>query len=90
MPRFRRQHMRRIATMLINAEAFGGEAHIILIRAAGFAGAAADPGEDHHMVANLKARSIGIWPPFQHAPDNLMPHGKRQLHPAIRQFQIAA
>ena len=90
MARFRRQHMCRIATMLINAEAFRREAHIILILAAGIAGAAADPGEDHHMVADLKARAIGIWPPFHYAAHNFMSHGQRQLNPAVRELQVAA
>ena len=42
------------------------------------------------MVANLQARAISIWPPFQHAPHNFMPHRKRQLHAAIGKFQVAA
>ena len=42
------------------------------------------------MVADLKACAIGIRPPFQHAAHNFMPHGQRQLHPAIGQLQVTA
>jgi hypothetical protein len=80
--------MGAVAAVLIHAQAAALQAHIVLLRQAGAAYAAAHPGEDDADIADLHAGGIRAEP--DDAADDLMPHGQRQHHAAVLQVHLLA
>ena len=68
MPRMRRDHVRAVAAIGIDAEAARREAHVVLLRQALLAGAAAEPGEHDAQVADLHALAPASGPSFATRP----------------------
>ncbi len=79
--RVRGDDMGGVAAILIDAEAAGGEAHVVFLGAAGGAGAAADPGEDDAEIAGFDAGGVGAE--LEDAADDLVAHGEGEDDAAV-------
>ena len=88
VPRMRRDHMRAVAAIGIDAETARREAHVVLLRQAFLAGAAAEPGEHDAQVADLHA--LGVGAELGDAADDLVSHRERQHDAAILQRHLLA
>ena len=86
--RMRRDDVRAVAAVLVHAEAARREAHVVLLRQALLAGAAADPGEHDAQVADLHA--FGVRAELGDAADDLVPHRQRQHDAAVLQRHVLA
>src|SRR5262245_15048560 len=86
MARMRRQQMSRIAALREHADVLRREAKVLITPLAHLALAAAHPWIDQAHVADLDA--FGFWAKRNNFAHVLVPHGERQLDPAVRQHQF--